>query len=193
MAKIYLPHQIEVMSDKAARKAYSELRKVANKRLARLEKADLGGYGAFRYATLDMIHPDDVKQELAEVSRFIRDPRHTVRGAKKYRSTVLDVLHSKYPNMQDVNESNFKEWANYMEFLRDRYKNKLFDSGDATDVFIEAERLNLPKSIIENHYTVFRNNIDVIKNIDSITNTKKPGAPIRFTDFKNAIEQAKKK
>ena len=36
--KIYLPHQIEAMSEGAIRKAYSALRKIVNKRLANLEK-----------------------------------------------------------------------------------------------------------------------------------------------------------
>ena len=188
--KIYLPHQIEAMSEGAIRKAYSALRKIANKRLTNLEKNNLGGFGSFRYGKLEQIHPEDVAQELAEVSRFLRDPRHTVRGAKAYRKNVIDVLHDK-PGFEDINEANFREWTSYMDYLREKYGNKLFDSGDATDVFIEAERLNLPKSIIENHYTMFKNNIDVVQNIDSITNAKKPGAPIRFTDFKNAIEKAK--
>lgn len=188
--KIYLPHQIDAMSEGAIRKAYSALRKIANKRLANLEKNNLGGFGSFRYGKLEQIHPEDVAQELAEVSRFLRDPRHTVRGAKAYRKNVIDVLHDK-PGFEDITEENFREWTAYMDYLREKYGNKLFDSGDATDVFIEAERLNLPKSIIENHYTMFKNNIDVVQNIDSITNAKKPGAPIRFADFKNAIEKAK--
>ena len=189
--KVYLPHQIENMNEGAIRKAYSALRKIANKRLANLEKNDLGGFGAYRFSTLDRIHPDEVGHELAEVSRFLRDPRHTVRGAKSFRSNVIDTLHEK-PGFEDINAENFSEWANYMEYMREKYGNKLFDSGDATDVFLEAERLNLPKSIIEKHYTMFKNNLDVIQDIDSITNAKSPGKAIRFTDFKNAIEQAKK-
>jgi len=195
MAKrtIYLPHEIETMDPGEIRKAYSRLRKQANRRLANLEKNDLGGYGSFRYGRLDQMFEDDVAQELAEVSRFLRDPRHTVRGAKQWRSEMLESLHeNKGGVFDDINESNFQDWVEYMDHLRDKYGNKLFDSGDATEVFIEAERLNLPDTIIRNHFNMFRKNLDTIRDIDSITNAKKPGATVRFTDFKNAIKKAKR-
>lgn len=189
--KTYYPYQIERMTPAEARKAYSALRKNANRRLANLQKNDLGGYGAYRFPKLEQMHADDVGQELAEISQFMRDPRHTVRGAKEFRSNVLDSLHDK-PGFEGVNESNFTQWTDYMDFMREKYGNKLFDSGDATDVFTEAERLDLPASIIKNHFNMFRNNLDVIRNIDSIENAKDPGRAIRFKDFKAAIEKVKK-
>lgn len=184
--KTYFPYQIERMSNRDIRKAYSDLRKTANKRLANLEKNNLGGYGAFRFAKLEQIHADDVGQELAELSRFMRDPRHTVRGARSHRDNILDTLHEK-PGFEDINESNFRAWTEYMDHLREKYGNKLFDSGDATDVFMEAERLDLPATIIKNHYNLFKNNLEEIRGIDKIENAKDPGRAIRLKDFKAAI------
>lgn len=184
--KTYFPYQIERMSNREIRNAYSDLRKTANKRLANLEKNDLGGYGAFRFAKLEQIHADDVGQELAELSRFMRDPRHTVRGARSHRENILDALHEK-PGFEDINESNFRAWTEYMDHLREKYGNKLFDSGDATDVFMEAERLDLPAYIIKNHYNLFKNNLEEIRRIDKIENAKDPGRAIRLKDFKAAI------
>ena len=184
--KTYFPYQIERMSNRDIRKAYSDLRKTANKRLANLEKNNLGGYGAFRFAKLEQIHADDVGQELAELSRFMRDPRHTVRGARSRRDNILDALHEK-PGFEDINESNFHAWTEYMDHLREKYGNKLFDSGDATDVFMEAERLDLPANIIKNHYNLFKNNLEEIRKIDKIENAKNPGRAIRLKDFKAAI------
>lgn len=178
------------MTSGAIRKAYSALRKIANKRLANLEKNELGGFGSFRYGKLEQIHPDEVAQELAEVSRFLRDPRHTVRGAREFESQVIDTLHEKGGVFEDINAGNFRKWADFMDTLRDKYGNKLFDSGDATDVFSEAERLNLPDSIIKNHYRMFVENLETLRNIDSIENARNPGRAIRFTDFKNAIASA---
>ena len=184
--KTYFPYQIERMSNRDIRKAYSDLRKTANKRLANLEKNNLGGYGAFRFAKLEQIHADDVGQELAELSRFMRDPRHTVRGARSHRDNILDALHEK-PGFEDINESNCRAWTEYMDHLREKYGNKLFDSGDATDVFMEAERLDLPANIIKNHYNLFKNNLEEIRKIDRIDNAKNPGRAIRLKDFKAAI------
>ena len=191
MAQTFFPYQIENMTSGAIRKAYSALRKIANKRLANLEKNELGGFGSFRYGKLEQLHPDDVAQELAEVSRFLRDPRHTVRGARKFENQVIDTLHEKGGVFEDINAGNFRKWADFMDTLRDKYGNKLFDSGDATDVFSEAERLNLPDSIIKNHYRMFVENLETLRNIDSIENARNPGRAIRFTDFKNAIAKAK--
>lgn len=191
MAQTYFPYQIEQMSEGAIRKAYSELRKVANKRLARLQKAGLGSYGSFRYGKLEQMHPDDVAEELADVSRFLRERRTTVRGAKAFQKNVVSTLQEKGGVFADINQQNFRKWTDFMDNLREKYGNKLFDSGDATDVFSEVERLNLPDSIIENHYKMFVDNIETIRDIGSIENAKNPGKAVRFTDFKNAIAKAK--
>lgn len=191
--QVYLPHEIEAMTPAEIRKAYSRLRKIANKRLANLEKNELGGFGSFRYGRLDQLYSDDVGEELAEISLFLRDPRHTVRGAKAWKRDVLDSLHANKGGIfDDINESNFQDWVKYMDHLRERYGNKLFDSGDATEVFLEAERLNLPDNIIKNHFNMFRENLESIRDIDTITNAKQPGKAIRFKDFKAAIEKAKR-
>lgn len=191
MIKTYFPYEIERMTPKEIRKAYSYARKLANSRLKGMERNNLGGYGSFRFAKLEQIHADDVGQQLAEISYFLRDPRHTVAGAKEFRSNILDSLHEK-PGFEDINESNFNEWTNYMDFMREKYGSKLFDSGDATDVFTEAERLDLPPNIIKHHFRMFMDNLDTIRNIDSIENASDPGRAIRFKDFKAAIQQAKR-
>jgi len=188
--KLFTPAQIDRMEPAQIRREYSRLRGIANKRLGNLEKHNLSQYGAYRFGKLENMFEDEVASELAEVSRFLRDPKHTVRGAKEFRADVLNALAGK-PGYEDIDESNFMDWVNFMDDMRDKYGNKLFDSGDATDVFTQSERLGLPANIARKHYNYFKKNIAKVEKIDFIENAKDPGAMIRLKDFKAAIEAIK--
>lgn len=193
--KIYFPYQIDQMIAQGkmaeVRQAYAALRKNANRRIRNLNKHDLLIDDQKPFKGLRELSDDDVARELAEVSRFMRDPRHTVRGGKEFRAEVLESLHKK-PGFKFVNEGNFKLWAKFMNKLREEYGNKLFDSGEGTDIFNDIERLDIPENIIEKHFDLFIDNVQYLKKIDKIENTKNPGRKMRLKDFKRAIEEAKK-
>ena len=87
--KLYSPYQISSMKESDIRKAYSELRSVANKRLSRLENQGLGmtARTGYRFPTIKNIEESSkatIASELADVSKFLRDPRTTVTGEKEF-------------------------------------------------------------------------------------------------------------
>ena len=118
MAKILFPFQIAKMGIKEAKEAYSALRGVANKRLGRLEKAGLGTYGSYRFPRIKDLTENQIRQELAEASRYLRDPRHTVRGERGYIRREIEQLRDQ--GYDFITESNFYEFTEYMEDLQSK-------------------------------------------------------------------------
>lgn len=184
-----LPHEIKAINENSpglVNKYYSYARKIANRQIARLQKHGLTTRKPF--GTIKEVGYTKVPAELAEIYRFFRDPRHTIAGAKEYRKDVLEALHDKGPTYRFINESNFNEWAEFLELMRERYAAQLYDSGDATDTFQEIERLNIPVDMVKKHFNLVMNNIKKLAAGDPIVNAKNPGRSIRFTDLKNAIK-----
>ncbi len=185
-----LPHEIKAINETSPgliNKYYSYARKIANRQIARLQKHGLTTREPF--GTIKQVGYTKVPAELAEVYRFFRDPRHTIAGAREYRTDVLKQLH-KRPGFRFINESNFNEWSEFMELMRERYEAQLYDSGDATDTFREIERLNIPVDMVKKHFNLVMDNIKKLAAGDPIVNAKNPGRSIRFTDLKNAIKAA---
>lgn len=184
-----LPHEIKAINESSPElinKYYSYARKIANRQIARLQKRGLTTRKPF--GTIKDVGHTKVPAELAEVYRFFRDPRHTIKGAKEYRKDVIEALHDKGPTYRFINESNFNEWAEFLELMRERYAAQLYDSGDATDTFQEIERLNIPVDMVKKHFNLVMDNIKKLAAGDPIVNAKNPGRAIRFTDLKNAIK-----
>lgn len=175
MAQLFTPRMIEKALSKPGgeaqlRKAYSELRKVANKRLQRLEEQDLGTYGSYRYPKLNEVADQDVPGLLADVSRYIRDPRHTVRGEKQFLDKEIAELHKR--GYDFINRSNIYDFFSYMEDMRQRYGSKVFDSGSVADAYNEAQRLRLPTNVLKKNFEAFMGQMDQIEKLKTTKGKK---------------------
>ena len=160
MSALYFPFQIAKMGAVEVSKAYSAMRKTANARLARLEDQGLGTYGSFRFPKVRNLTEDQLRQQLAEVSRYMRDPRHTVRGERSYIRNELESLYNM--GYDFINESNFDEFTEYMDDLREQYGAKAFDSGDAADVFSNTQKIGIDPEIVKKNYEFFVENQDAL-------------------------------
>ena len=147
--KLYSPYQISNMSESAIRKAYSELRSIANKRLGRLEKQGLGmtartGYKFPTIKNIESSSKSTIASELADVSKFLRDPRTTVTGEKEFLKNFKEMMTDKgYSDLVETPEEIYKT-LQFMEEIRDTNNNRLLPSGDVLDAMQQAERLKIP-------------------------------------------------
>ena len=184
---VLTPLKIASMGMSEAKKAYSSLRSIANKRLARLEGAGLGTYGSFRFAKISELSTGDLYANLADVSRFVNDSRTTVRGQRKYISNMIDNFNQM--GYSYIDESNVYDFIDYMDDLRSKYTDKLFDSGDAVDIYNEAQRLNIPSETLKKHFEYFEENLETMEDIAPVK--KRGGKQVTFTDIKRKIERYK--
>ena len=168
--KLYSPYQISGMSDAQIRKAYSNLRSVANKRIQRLESAGLRSpkVSGFKYPTIAEINQSSkysMESALADVSVFLRSERTTVTGAKRFINQFREnMIEMGYGDLVESTEDVF-DAIDFMDALREEYGNKLFDSGDALDVLQEGERLNIPVDMLVENYDFFKSNLDSLEEL----------------------------
>jgi biotin operon repressor len=158
MADIFFPFQIAKMALSEVKKAYSSQRSIANKRLGRLEKAGLGTSGAFRFPRVRDLTEAQLRQGLAETSLYLRDKRHTVSGERAFMAHEIQMLRDQ--GYDFIDESNFYEFTEYMDDLRQQYGNKAFDSGDAADVFSQGQKIGIDPQVLKDNFEYFAENLD---------------------------------
>ena len=187
-AKMYNPHQIEELMKtpegiREARRTYSELRKIANKRIARLEAA---GFRSYRqdnqpFAKLENIWTVDLAYELSELTRYLMHEGTTVREAKTQRKRFLEGMHDK--GYYYITEANYYDFLDFMGNMREVYGARAFDSGDAVDVYNETQRLNIPREVVQKHYEYFVQKQDQLETLQP----KKSRKSYKFNEVKKKI------
>ena len=162
MAKLYFPFQIHDMQPEEIRSAYIKLRKAANQRLTRMEKAGLGTKGAWRFPKVRDLNEEQLAKQLADASRYMRDVRHTVPGERKFMRDELKRLHKEY-GFNWINESNFYDFTDFMDDLREQYGSKAFDSGDAADVFNNSQKIGIDPEVVKENFNYFAEHLAQLK------------------------------
>lgn len=168
--KLYSPYQISNMSESAIRKAYSELRSVANKRLSRLEKQGLGmtARTGYKFPTIKNIEESSkatIASELADVSKFLRDPRTTVTGEKEFLRNFKEMMTEKgYQDLVDTPDDIYKT-LQFMEDIRETNNNKVLPSGDALDALQQAQRLKIPIEKFKQNIDIFVQHLDELEEV----------------------------
>lgn len=169
-SKLYSPYQISNMSDSAIRKAYSQLRSVANKRLARLEKQGLGmtARTGYKFPTIKNIEESSkatIASELADVSKFLRDPRTTVTGEKEFLRNFKEMMTEKgYQDLVETPGEIYKT-LEFMEEIRETNNDKVLPSGDALDALQQAERLKIPIEKVKENIEIFVQHLDELEDV----------------------------
>ncbi len=154
--KTYRPNDLKGMTEREMRQEYSRLRRNANRRLANMEKNNLGRWGSNRFASSRGMSAEWVQAALMDVSVYLRDPRHTVKGERDQMNAVIESLKDR--GIDYIDEGNFYEFTDFMEELRGQYNEKIFDSSDALEVFGQMQRLGVDRETIMNNYEFFAKN-----------------------------------
>lgn len=159
--------QIRTASDSTLRKMYSEFRSVANKRIQRLNQAGLGSSRAM-FPTIQQIKDTDkidMGTALADVQKFLKSSRTTVSGVKRFMKDFRETMTEKgYGDLVQTNE-DVNQMIEYMDYLREIYSEKLFDSGDALDVLQQGQRLNIPPERLRENYDLFASNLEKMEKL----------------------------
>ena len=168
--KLFTPYQLASMTDAAIRKEYSKLRSIANKRLGRLQAQGLGksARSGYRFPTIKDIESSSratVASELADVSRFLRDPRTTVTGEKSFLENFKEMMGEKgYADLVETPDDVYKV-LDFMEEIREQNNNKVLPSGDALDALQQAQRLKIPMDRFKENIDLFVQHLDDLENV----------------------------
>ena len=168
--KLFTPYQLASMTDAAIRKEYSKLRSIANKRLGRLQAQGLGktARSGYKFPTIKDIESSSratVASELADVSRFLRDPRTTVTGEKSFLENFKEMMTEKgYADLVETPDDVYKV-LDFMEEIREENNNKVLPSGDALDALQQAQRLKIPMERFKENIDLFVQHLDDLENV----------------------------
>ena len=138
--------------------------------MGRLEKQGLGmtARTGYKFPTIRNIEESSkatIASELADVSKFLRDPRTTVTGEKEFLKNFKEMMTDKgYSDLVETPEEIYKT-LQFMEEIRDTNNNRLLPSGDVLDVMQQAERLKIPMEKLKDNIDLFVAHIDDLENV----------------------------
>ena len=126
---VYYPYRLEQMDESALRKEYTRLRKIANKRLARLQaskykdselaKEYSGGFTI-------LANVADLPRELTALARFVASEKSSITGLKRMETKAISTLHKH--GYTFVNAGNVGQFGAFMEEMRQAGYSKLYSS-----------------------------------------------------------------
>ena len=126
---VYYPYRLEQMDESALRKEYTRLRKIANKRLARLQASqykdsDLAKEYAGGFEILANVA--DLPRELTVLARFVASERSSITGLQRMEKQSISTLHQH--GYTFVNAKNIGQFGAFMEEMRQAGYSKLYSS-----------------------------------------------------------------
>ena len=165
--KFFNPMQISKMTTAEVHREYSRLRSIANKRIGRLQAQGLG-MKEVKFPTIKDITKSNkmnISSQLADVSKFLRSERTTVTGEKRFLNDFAQQMRDQGYSDLVGSVADIYNMIEFMEQMRERYSDKVFDSGDALDVLQQAQRLNIPYDKVAKYFDEFASNLDQLENV----------------------------
>lgn len=125
----YYPYRLEQIDERALRKEYTRLRKIANKRLNRLQaseykETDLAKEYAGGFALLADV--EDLPRELTMLARFVASEKSSITGLKRIEKQSISTLQQH--GYTFVNTNNVRQFGAFMEEMRQAGLSKLYSS-----------------------------------------------------------------
>lgn len=165
----FTPYKIRKMTESQIRSEYSKLRSVANKRLARMEKLNIGmkAREGFRFPTIKEIESGifSVGSMLADVSKWVSDYRSSVTGEKQFLNDFQEMFTEKgYGDLVETPEQIYTT-IKFLETIREDYNDQLLPSGDALDALQQAERLKISHEKLLENIDLFVAHLDDLENV----------------------------
>lgn len=156
--KLYNPSEVKYLDADEMRREYTELRKVANRRAQRLRKAGFENTDLANrfFAPQSSLSDDDIKAELLDVSRYLRDERTFVQGMREYDKTMKKSL-EKYG---DVISKDPKRFGDFMKNARARAGGQLPNSERTRSAYENAVKRGMRPETLEIHFSSYLDDKD---------------------------------
>lgn len=146
--------QLNAMTDREVRQAYSRVRAIARKRVLRLEAAGFGEFdllksgrapGARGFST------EMLREMLLDLSVFTRDQRSSVKGMRAYVDKMTESLSESGYNIKRLDR-----FGNFMEDMRERFRSRTMPHSDIiAAIYEESERLGMSPKWLERQYSKY--------------------------------------
>lgn len=182
---LYTPTGAKALTEKQLRTEYSRLRSIARKRLERFEGTEWETTNVYKYnkgkfKPLKNIKSDrELRFLFSDVARFITAERGSVAGMKKTRKKTIKTLQDR--GYKFVDKKNYKEFAEFMEYVRTANLNRMYDSKRVADFYEQAEKKDYTEEEMRDAFNKWRKEQT---ELDRIQNKNKKDA----NRFRRALE-----
>lgn len=177
-----------------AKKEYSRLRNIANKRLKRLAEAGYSDTDIYRansdkYKPLkEFRSPRDLYNALSSLAYFIESKKSTVSGQREIEERIQQTLSEHFGTPEDM---DLKKFGAFMEYMRDKYKGKEYDSERSAKIYRESLKKNISLAELKRHQKVFYDNEARLSKMKN--RTKGMSRDRTAKEFAGALKQRGKK
>lgn len=154
------------LGDSEARKEYTRLRSILNKRIARIQSTqDFAGLGiASQFPqglpTLAEIAPADLPYRLQEAAQALTSARGSLKGLKQQRTRAIESLRES--GITTVTEKNYREFYQFMHEARDKAYDKIYGSDQVAQLYDDLVNAGVknPLYVIDRDFEWYLHNID---------------------------------
>lgn len=149
--------------EKEIKKEYTRLRDILNKRIQRINKSDFAGQGiAGKFPQglpkLAEIAPEDLPYLLQQAATALNSRGGSLKGLQMRQSETVKSLRERgYTNIDD---SNIRAFANFMDEARDRGLEKIYGSDTVATMFDSIVALDISPEAIMQDFAWWLDNID---------------------------------
>lgn len=162
---LYNPRNVKYLEAPEARKEYQALRRIALKRGARLEKAGLGYLpeAAPDFPASSLLSDDEIKNQLLDVSAYLRDPYSLVVPARELKNIPEEMervtirgrtqIRKKLPDMGEIINRNPKRFGKFMDEIRARASGRLQGSSQVRTAYEEALQRGMRPETLRKHFS----------------------------------------
>lgn len=185
----YTPSQIARMPEREVRKIYSEYRKIANKRAARLRARGFSDWelSKKKFAKTKDLDAQEVREQFAEVNLFLRDTRTKLKTLQKWVDSEIESLHEH--GYDFVNHSNFRKFIDFMEWAKSRAgaNDRVNGSNRVAELFEQTERLKISANALQKNFDFYLENLDKISKVKPLENTNRAMSDRELTSRINKV------
>lgn len=184
---------VKSATEREARREYQRLRRVALKRIARLEKSEYKSdyivkRGKDRFSpSSQIVSLSALSRSLSDVRHFLESPQSSIIGRRETEARTIKTL--RRHGYKFVTEDNFKQFGEFMDAARMKAGGKLLASDRVADLYGQSERKAISADELLRDYKYWVKNLGELKKSHRV----KPGGNSSAEAYKERIEKRKAK
>lgn len=154
-----------IFTAREARAEYARLRKVANSRIERLEKAGYSDSSIIRrygdgYESLRGANENTVRKALGDVAHFLGMKTSTVQGQRAALRNYIETMHEH--GYDFINKDNAEQFRRFMAAARSHY-GKGFDSENTITLYQKSLENEIAPEVVQENFDYWQLNMDFLE------------------------------
>lgn len=145
------------------RKEYTRLRDILNKRIQRIQESTFSNQGiAGKFPgglpKLADIAPEDLPYMLQQAATALTSKSGSLKGLQQRQKSAIESFRER--GYTQINESNFKEFVNFLEEAKERGLGKVYGSEDVVNLYENSQAIGISQDEIMKDFNWWASNIE---------------------------------